>query len=92
MSGETVQVWRQPDGRWRWAWRAGETGDAADEPIVSAETFPSENAARESAEESYPDLFPRPDEEPQRSAALRALSLVVLVAAAVGRARGRGRH
>ncbi|MFF0772440.1 hypothetical protein ACFYUK_26385 [Nonomuraea wenchangensis] len=43
-----VEVWRQPNGYWRWAYHEGETC------LLSNLEYTSEQAARHSADTAYP--------------------------------------
>ncbi|MEU4511117.1 hypothetical protein AB0G05_16620 [Nonomuraea wenchangensis] len=43
-----VEVWRQPNGYWRWAYREGATC------LLSNSEYTSEEAARHSADTAYP--------------------------------------
>ncbi|MEU6796749.1 hypothetical protein ABZ907_34075 [Nonomuraea wenchangensis] len=43
-----VEVWRQPNGYWRWAYHEGETC------LLSNSEYRSEEAARHSADTAYP--------------------------------------
>jgi hypothetical protein len=47
-----IQVWRQPDGMWRWRYRDPTLG--AD--LVSAEVYESEEAAARAARWAYPGV------------------------------------
>jgi hypothetical protein len=82
-----VQVWQQHDGHWRWAWRRGADDE---QPLVSYRAFDSEEEARASARECYPDLFAGAarDGNPL-GPLLRGASVALVVAATIGRARNR---
>ncbi|HYZ46120.1 MAG TPA: hypothetical protein VE712_00500 [Actinomycetota bacterium] len=46
--GATIQLWRERDGEWRWAYREG------DVEITSNHPYPTEAAARTAAAVAYP--------------------------------------
>jgi hypothetical protein len=53
--GERWEVFRQPDGLWRWRWLpAADESDA--DPLISAETFDKRQSAQEAARSAFPDL------------------------------------
>lgn len=49
----TVDMWQQPDGRWRWRWRSSDASTV----LVSHRSYDSLAQAAESAQEAYPDAM-----------------------------------
>jgi len=83
-----IEVWRQPDARWRWAYR--EEGDSDHEVVelLSGHSFETRAAALTSANTAYPDVRVRfadssdPPETPpahQRGSTFLGFMAVLLV-------------
>ncbi|MEV4547998.1 hypothetical protein AB0L44_24830 [Nonomuraea wenchangensis] len=86
-----VEVWRQPNGYWRWAYREGETC------LLSNAEYTSEQAARHSADTAYPPPPPGRGEPPSRtgrllSGLLRRFLLAVIAWRLLRRVRLRRGH
>jgi hypothetical protein len=88
---ETIELWRQRDGYWRWRYVAVSDTDGAGMEVVSSRAFPSSDDAAATAGVAYPGV---PIEtrvsvaDRLRRVAIRVLVLTVAVWAAVRVVRG----
>lgn len=102
MSDELVEVWRQPDGSWRWRYRVVEDHrelrsnrgyDSLEEAVVSARlAYPRVQVLAPAGDRAALDGSPRREGRWLRIVVVSALATFALLAwwAAVGRARRRG--
>lgn len=51
---ETVTVWQQPDGLWRWSWSSAGGDGTAQPRLISHRTFDDPREAAASAARAYP--------------------------------------
>ncbi|MEV4477356.1 hypothetical protein [Nonomuraea sp. NPDC049504] len=72
-----IEVWQQPNGYWRWAYREGQTH------LLSNSEYTSEQAARRSAGVAYPNPCVAHDERPSRADRLLSGALMRFLLAVI---------